>query len=88
MKKLAHKLGRPSFYSRDNKFSLPTKQRKDPENSWMDQRTPVKGVENPADIGTRGMPTEGLVESGWLNGPAWLLTDEKLAKAVVPSQRS
>ena len=39
------------------------------ENSSMDQWRHVKGVENPADIGTRGMSVEGLKESVWLNGP-------------------
>ena len=40
------------------------------ENSSMDQWRHVKGVENPADIGTRRMSIEGLKESVWLNGPA------------------
>ena len=31
----------------------------------------------PADIGTRRMSIEGLKESGCLNGPAWLQTDEE-----------
>ena len=47
------------------------------ENSSMDQWRHVKGVENPADIGTRGMSIEGLKESVWLNGPAWLHADEE-----------
>ena len=47
------------------------------ENSSMDQWRHVKGVENPADIGTRGMSIEGLKESVWLNGPAWLQTDDE-----------
>ena len=47
------------------------------ENSSMDQWRHVKGVENPADIGTRGMSIEGLKESVWLNGPAWLQADKK-----------
>ena len=47
------------------------------ENSSMDQWRHVKGVENPADIGTRGMSIEGLKESAWLNGPAWLQADEE-----------
>ena len=47
------------------------------ENSSMDQWRHVKGVENPADIGTRGMSIEGLKESVWLNGPAWLQADQK-----------
>ena len=47
------------------------------ENSSMDQWRHVKGVENPADIGTRGMPIEGLKESGWLNGPARLQSEEE-----------
>ena len=47
------------------------------ENSSMDQWRHVKGVENPADIGTRGMSIEGLKESVWLNGPAWLQADEE-----------
>ena len=41
-------------------------------NSSMVQLRHVKGVENPADIGTRGMSIEGLKESVWLNGQAWL----------------
>ena len=47
------------------------------ENSSMDQWRHVKGVENPADIGTRGMSIEGLKESVWLIGPAWLTADEE-----------
>ena len=50
------------------------------ENSSMDQWRHVKGVENPADIGTRGMSIEGLKESVWLNGPAWLQAEEKWPK--------
>ena len=46
------------------------------ENSSMDQWRQVKGVENPADIGTRVMPIEGLKESVWLNGLAWLKRSE------------
>ena len=42
------------------------------ENSSVDQCRHVKGFENPADIGTRGMSSEGLKESVWLNGPAGL----------------
>ena len=37
----------------------------------------IKGFENPADIGTRGMSIEGLKESEWLNGTAWLRKVEK-----------
>ncbi|XP_075263603.1 uncharacterized protein LOC142355282 [Convolutriloba macropyga] len=48
-----------------------------PENSSMDQWRHVKGIENTADIGTRGMSIEGLKDPGWLNGPAWLQTDEE-----------
>ena len=47
------------------------------ENSSMDQWRHVKGVENPADIGTREMSIEGLKESVWLNRPAWLQADEE-----------
>ena len=43
----------------------------------MDQWRHVKGVENPADIGTRGMSIEVLKESVWLNGPTWLQADEE-----------
>ena len=46
------------------------------ENSSMDQWRHVKGVENSAQKGTRGMSIEGLRESVWLNGPAWLLKNE------------
>ena len=47
------------------------------ENSSIDQWRHVKGVERPADIGTRGMSIEGLKESVWLNAPAWLQADEQ-----------
>ena len=47
------------------------------ENSSMDQWRHVKSVENPADIGTRGMSIEGLKEYVWLNGPVWLQADEE-----------
>ena len=47
------------------------------ENSSMDQWRHVKGIEKPADIGTGWMSMEGLNESGWLNGPAWLQSDEE-----------
>ena len=47
------------------------------ENFSMDQWRHVKGLENPADIGTRGMSIEGVTESGWINGPAWLQTAEE-----------
>ena len=42
------------------------------ESSTADEWYHVKGIENPADIGTRGMTVELLKESQWLNGPAWL----------------
>ena len=47
------------------------------ENSSMGQWRHVKGVENPADIGTRGMSIESLKESVWLKGLAWLQADEE-----------
>ena len=48
----------------------------------MDQWRQVKGFENPADIGTRGMSNEGLQEFVWLIGPAWLQrTEDNLPKA-------
>ena len=47
------------------------------EKSSMDHWRHVKGVENPADIGTRGMSIEGLKESVRLSGPAWLQADEE-----------
>ena len=47
------------------------------ENSSMDQCRHVKGVENPADIGTTWMPIEGLKESVWLNGLARLQSAEE-----------
>ena len=42
----------------------------------MDQWRHVKGVENSANIGIIGIAIEGLKQSVWLNGPAWLQTDE------------
>ena len=47
------------------------------EISSMDQWRQVKGIKNPADIGTRRMSIAGLKEFVWLNGPAWLHTDEE-----------
>ena len=47
------------------------------ENSSMDQWTHVKGVENPVDIGTRGMSIEGLEDFVWLNWPAGLKRNEE-----------
>ena len=47
------------------------------ENLSMDQWRHVKGVENPADIGTRRMSIESLRESVWLNGRAWHQPDEE-----------
>ena len=47
------------------------------ENSSMDQWRHVKGVEKPADIGTRRKSIKGLKESVRLNGPAWLQADEE-----------
>ena len=45
------------------------------ENFSMNQWGHIKGIENPADIDTRGMSIEGIKESWWFNKPAWLLTD-------------
>ena len=42
------------------------------ENSTINQWRHVKVIKNPADIGTRGLLIEGLKESVWLNGLAWL----------------
>ena len=47
------------------------------ETSSMDQWRHAKGVENHADIRSRGISIEGLMESLWLNGPQWLHTDEE-----------
>ena len=47
------------------------------ENSSMDQWRYFKGVENSADIGTRGIVVGSLKESVWINRPAWLQADEE-----------
>ena len=47
------------------------------EISSIDQRRHVKGVGNPANIGTRGMSIEDLKQSRWINRPAWLQTEEE-----------
>ena len=41
------------------------------KNSSLDQWIYVKGVQNPADMGTPGLIIEGLRECGWLGTPAW-----------------
>ena len=43
----------------------------------MDQWRHVKGIENPADIGSSVMSIESLKEFGWLSGPAWLQKDKE-----------
>ena len=40
------------------------------ENSSTDQLRHVKGIQNPADIGTKVMSIEGHNVFGWINGPA------------------
>ena len=47
------------------------------KNSSMDQWRHVKGIENTADIGARGMSIEGIKESRWLNGSLWLQSDDE-----------
>ena len=42
------------------------------DSSSVDEWRHVKGTMNPADVGTRGMTVSQLIESEWLNGPAWL----------------
>ena len=42
------------------------------DQSTVDEWRHVKGTMNPADIGTRGVTVSQLLESEWLNGPAWL----------------
>ena len=42
------------------------------DQSTVDEWQHVKGTMNPADIGTRGVTVSQLLESEWLNGPAWL----------------
>jgi hypothetical protein len=42
------------------------------ESSTVDQWRHVPGELNPADCGTRGFSPTELLESEWLNGPAWL----------------
>ena len=42
------------------------------DQSSLDEWRHVKGTMNPADIGTRGVTKSQLLESEWLNGPAWL----------------
>ena len=47
------------------------------ENYTMDQWRYVKGIENPADIGTKAMSIKGLNDSGWVTRPARLQKDEE-----------
>ena len=46
-------------------------------------------VESPANIGTQRVSIEALIEPVWLSGPGMAtLERRKVAKAVVPSERS
>ena len=42
------------------------------DQSTVDEWRHVRGTMIPADIGTRGITVSQLLESEWLNGPAWL----------------
>ena len=42
------------------------------ENTTIDQWHHVAGVNNPADLGTRGLKAEELSAGPWLDGPNWL----------------
>ena len=64
-------------HTKNNKFCLQTDQQKYSQNSSIDQWRPVKCVEDPADIGSRGMSIECLKEFGWLSELTWLQTDEE-----------
>ena len=56
------------------------------DQSTVDGWRHVKGIENPADIGTRGVTVLQLLESEWLNGPAWLkVTPQNWPERVKPS---
>ena len=42
------------------------------DQSTVDEWRHVEGTMNTADVGTRGVTVSELLESEWLNGPAWL----------------
>ena len=46
------------------------------ELTTVDQWNHVGTADNPADVGTRGLPAEALVNSCWLRGPPFLFTSE------------
>ena len=56
------------------------------ETTNVSQWKHVSGINNPADIGTRGIQIEELQRSEWLTGPAWLKRPEKqMARAGEPN---
>ena len=58
------------------------------EHLSMDQWRHVKGVENPADIGTQGESNERFQMPAWLDEPAWLKGMKTGAKAVLSRERT
>ena len=42
------------------------------DSSTVDQRRHIAGADNPADLGTRGLSINELMQSDWINGLEWL----------------
>ena len=45
------------------------------DNSTVDQWRHIAGAGNPADLGTRGLSFNELMQSDWINGPDWLKSE-------------
>ena len=43
------------------------------DTSTVDEWHHVEGAKNPADLGTRGLSFDDIVNSNWIKGPDWLL---------------
>ena len=45
------------------------------DSSTVDQWRHIAGDDNPADLGTRGLSINELMQSDWINGPDWLTSE-------------
>ena len=45
------------------------------DSSTVDQYRQIAGADNPADLGTRGLSINELMQTDWINGPDWLKSE-------------
>ena len=58
------------------------------DSSTIDQWRHIAGSDNPADLGTRGLSINELMQSYWINGPDWLKTETNETENKLGARRS